>query len=400
MKNFKMNNGLRIVWEPRNSDTVAIEISIGVGSNRETTQIAGMSHFLEHMMFEGTSSRSAKKISETIENIGGDINAATCNWRTFYYVKIPKKHFSTGLDILSDMMQNSVFDKDSLEKERQVVLEEIKMVNDQPLMYQWVLFESCLFKKHPAKNPIYGRVDSVKSITKHSMENFYNKWYCPCNMVVSVVGGPKNTVDLVKKSFGKMKKRTVPKIVSVHEPKDIKPTEKVVKKDTNQAYLVLGFKTVSRSHKDSIALDVAAAIFSKGLSGRISEEIRIKRGLAYSVGAGNDCEDDYGFFAFHLNCARKNLALCIKLILKNIKELDNLKDDELNDAKQHIIGKILVMKENSSRRADDLALWTHISNAKLSEKYLAQIASVTVKDVLNVRNKYLSKNHTATIIKK
>ncbi|MBI5880763.1 insulinase family protein [archaeon] len=352
------------------------------------------------MMFEGTKSRSAKQISEMIENAGGEFNAATSNERTAFHVKLLSSKFEVGLDILSDMMLNPLFDPKILEKERNVVLEEIKMVNDQPMLYQWVLFEKTIFKKHPTKNPVYGRVDSVKSISRKQMFDYYRKWYSPNNMMVTVVGGIRDPVQLIEKYFGHLSPRDVPKIKKVVEPADSSPTIKLERRDINQVYLVLGFKTVPRTHKDSYVLDAISAIFTKGISGRINEEIRVKRGLAYAVGAINESKKDYGFFAFYLNCAKKNLELCKRIIFDEIGKLDNLQDPEIADAKTHLVGRNMVDNEDSHKRADELSFWESIKDAKLADAYKKNVSKVSKQDIIRVRNRFLSKNHTMVMIGK
>ncbi len=400
IKRFVLKNGLTVVWEPRKSDTVAIEVCVGAGSNNETPKIAGISHFLEHMLFEGTKTRTAKQISEAIENVGGQLNAATSNERTFFYIKLPKAKARLGLEILSDMMKNPSFDLKVFEKEKKVVLEEIKMVNDQPMLYQWVLFEKNIFKKHPTRNPIYGRVDSVSSMTRDQMVDYYSKWYLPNNMTLCVIGDIKKLKDLAERFFGELVPGKLPVIAKVIEPKDLKPTIKKEKKNTKQAYVIIGYKTIPRLHVDSYALDVIEAIFSKGLSGRVNEEIRVKRGLVYSVGANHESKKDYGFFVVHLNCAPKNLALCKRLVLEEFRKLDNLGKKELREAKDSIIGRDVLDQENSQRRADELAFWENIKEAKLADEYQKQINKVTVKDIIRVRNKYFNKNYTMTVISK
>jgi predicted Zn-dependent peptidase len=400
MRRFKLRKGLTVLFDHRDSPTVTIEVSVNTGSNNESRNIAGISHFLEHMMFEGTKSRSAKQISELIENAGGEFNAATSNERTAFHVKLLSSKFETGLDILSDMMENVALEPKILEKERNVVLEEIRMVNDQPMLYQWVLFEKTLFKKHPTKNPVYGRIDSVKSISRKQMFDYYRRWYSPNNMVISVVGGVKSPLPLVERYFGGLSPRKIPEMKTVIEPADKCPTIRLERRDINQVYLVLGFKTIPRTHRDSYVLDVISAIFTKGLSGRINEEIRVKRGLAYAVGAVNESKKDYGFFAFYLNCARRNLELCKSIIFEEIKKLDNLGRQELNDAKTHLIGRNLVDDEDSHKRADELAFWEFIKDAKLADSYRSSIKKVTKKDIIRVRNRFLSRNHTLVVIGK
>ncbi|MBW2965017.1 insulinase family protein [Candidatus Woesearchaeota archaeon] len=398
MRRFKLRNGLTVVYEQRDSDSVTLEISVSTGSNNETPHIAGMSHFLEHMVFEGTTTRTAKQISEAIENIGGELNAATSNERTFYYIKVPKSKTKVAFEILSDMMNNPAFIPKVFEKERKVILEEIKMVKDQPMLYQWVFFENILFKKHPTKNPVYGNRESVRSITRQQMISYFRKWYCAKNMTLSVVGDVKDLQDVAERYFGSLNNCSPPPVKKVIEPKDNKPTIKSENRNTKQAYLLIGYKTVPRTHKDSVVLDVISAIFSKGLSGRISNEIRVKRGLAYSVGTHNESKKDYGFIVVALNCDKKNLELCKEIVLAEIGKLGNIESKELEAAKEHIVGKFYLNFEDSQRRADNLAFWEFISDARDADRYPKDIKKVTVPDVKRVHKKYLGNNYTMVII--
>lgn len=397
MKKFKLKNGLTVIFEPRKTDSVAIEVNVHVGSNHETAKIAGISHFLEHMMFEGTKKRTAKEIGERIENVGGDLNAATTNERTFYYAKVPKKHFKLALDLLADMMQNPLFDSKRLEKERNVVLEEIKMTSDQPLYYQWILFESKIYKKFPTKNPVYGSNKSVKGINRTDMVNYFKKWYIPNNMVLTIVGDVKECRKKVQEYFGTMQKKKIQSIKHVKEPKAVKNEIIRVKKHIQNAYVVLGYKTVERQHKDSYVLDLISAIFCKGLSGRIVEEIRNKRGLVYSVGCAYDSNKEFGFLAFYLNTDKSKVLLCRDIIVSEIDKLSNLTEKEIKEAKEYIEGKHVISLEDTQKKADQLAFWEFIKDATMGNEYMKTIKSVSKKDILRVANKYLDK-YTMTVL--
>ncbi len=400
MQKYRLKNGMTVLYEPRSSDSVAIEVSVGTGSNNEPRRVAGISHFLEHMVFEGSTTRSAREISEAVENVGGELNAATSNERTFFYIKIPKNKLLIGLDILSDILGNPAFRRQSLEKERKVILEEIKMVIDQPIIYQWVFFEESIFKRHPTKYPVYGTFDSVRSISRRDMLEYHRRWYVPNNMTLSVVGDVKNLRKLADRYFGSWKRKTLPKVREVREPEDRKPTVKRKRRDTNQAYLVIGYKTVSRKDKDSFVLDVISAIFSKGLSGRINDEIRVKRGLAYSVGTVHECKKGFGFFVVYLNCDKGNVERCKRIILDEFGRLDSISAKELREAKEHLVGKALLDKENSQRRADELAFWEFVGDAKMADGCLKRVRSVTRKDILRVRDRFLKDNYTMIVISK
>jgi predicted Zn-dependent peptidase len=400
IKQTTLKNGLKVIIEDRKADTVTIQICVNTGSNNESKADSGISHFLEHMAFEGTNKRTAKQISETIENIGGELNASTSNYKTSFYVKVPKDKAELGLDIISDIIKNPIFEQKIFDKEKKVVLEEIKMIHDQPMMYQWYFFQQNIFRKHPSRNPVPGTLASVKKITREQMKRYHKRWYVPNNMQLTIVGDAQKIKGKIEKYFGDMRPAGIPPTKKIEEPAETKPRLFKEYRNIDQSYVILGHKTVSRLHKDSYTLDVIEAIFSKGLSGRITEEIRLKRGLAYSVGTHHDTEKDCGFFAFYLNTQKKNVELCKSLILEEIKKLSNLGRKELEDAKQHIIGTTLLENENSSKRADDLAFWGTIKDASLADKYLAAIKKVTVADVVKARNKYFKDNYTMIVIEK
>lgn len=397
MKRVLLSNGMRLLVDKRKSDSVTIEVCVHTGSNNEPAKYRGVSHFLEHMLFEGTKTRTAQEIAEAIENVGGDMNAFTTNERTAYYIKIPKKHFKKGLTILHDMLFNSVFDEKAIEKERNVILEEIKMTEDQPLRHQWLLFETTLYSKYPTRFPVYGTNESVNRISRKFMMEYHRKWYVPSNMSITVAGDASNCEREVKKLFGKVSKGKLPKISKVTEPSSKKVTVKKKKMPIQNAYVVLGYKTVPAAHKDTPVLEVIRAIMGKGMSGRIVDEIRVKRGLVYSVGTMTEYERGYGFFAVSLNTKKDKVELCRKLILKELSKISEVTDKELKEAKEFIVGKHLLDNEDTQNRADLLSFWEHIGDSRLSESYLKNIREVSKKDMLRVANKYF-KNYTMVVL--
>jgi len=167
MERYKLKNGAEIIFQRNYSKSVAVEVVFKVGSNHENKNLAGVSHFLEHMLFEGTKNRkTSREIANEIEKYGGEFNAYTAGDRTAFFIKIINKKFEKALEILSDMVANPLFSKKTIEKEKQVVLKEINMVTDDPRLHQWILFHKTLFDKHPAKNPTYGNVETVKNFER------------------------------------------------------------------------------------------------------------------------------------------------------------------------------------------------------------------------------------------
>ena len=193
MKKKVLGNGLTVIFKEKKGSSVVVEVMIKVGSDFENAEERGISHFLEHILFEGTVKRSTnREISNEIEKIGGDFNAYTSNERTCFYVKVLKKHFPIAVDVLADILQNSVFNEKDIIKEKNVVLKEIDMVNDDPRHYQWILLQKTLFDKHPCKYPTYGDPKVIKDLTREKVIEFFEKYYVPNNMVVSIVGDVKN----------------------------------------------------------------------------------------------------------------------------------------------------------------------------------------------------------------
>ena len=249
MKKYRLSNGITVIFDKNSSKSVAVEIMFKVGSNNESKKISGISHFLEHMLFEGTKKRkTSRDIANEIEKYGAEFNAYTTGDRTAFFIKIINKRFEKALGILSDMVANPVFDKKMIEKEKQVILKEINMTIDDPKQHQWVLFQKNLFEKHPARNPTYGTVKIIKAINRVALVNYYKKYYISNNMIISIVGNVNNVKQKIKKYFGNLKLRKVKMRKSVKEPLQLKSKKFVEKRKIQNSYMVLGYKSVSRAH--------------------------------------------------------------------------------------------------------------------------------------------------------
>ena len=265
MEKHKLNNGIILLFEKKSSKSAAVEVMFKVGSNFESGEIAGISHFLEHMLFEGTKIRkNSREIANEIEKYGGEFNAYTTGDRTAFSIKIINKRFDIALDILSDMISNPLFEEKMIDKEKQVILKEINMVTDDSRLHQWILFQKTLFEKHPAKNPAYGNVKAVKSFDRKRIADYYFSHYIPNNMIISVIGDVKNVKKKIEKYFGNLKPGKLFKRAMVKEPAQKKIKKFVEKKKTLNSYMVLGYKTVPRLHKDSYVFDVITAVLGRG----------------------------------------------------------------------------------------------------------------------------------------
>ena len=226
------------------------------------------------------------------------------------------------------------------------------------------------------------------------MVAYFSKWYVSGNMTLSLVGDVKHLLPELEKRFGNIPKKRSHCFRKVIEPAEKRPRLFREFRKINQSYVILGYKTVPRMHRDSVVLDVIEAVFSKGLSGRIADEIRIKRGLAYVVGAEHESKKDYGFFAFYLNTEKKNVDVCRDIILEEVGKLSDIGGKELENAKASLIGSTLLRNDDSKKMADTLAFWEMIGDAGLANRYISEVKKVSVRDVIRVRNKYFKNNYT------
>ncbi len=397
MQKEVLKNGLKVIFERRPGRSVVIQVMVKTGSNNESKSERGLSHFLEHVLFEGTAKRpSTLEISNEIEKIGGEFNAYTTNERTCFYIKVLKKHFQNAVDVLSDILLNSLFLESNIAKEKKVVLKEIDMVHDDPKFYQWVLFQKNLFKKHPCRIPTYGDKKIIKNATRAKILNYFRKHYIANNMIISVVGDVPLWKKHLENAFTLRKDKKIKKPV-IYEPAADNNVVCKEKKNVANTYIVLGFKTVPRTQNDSYALEVINGILGRGQSGRIFTEIRSKRGLAYDVGTQHIAEVSFGYFAVYATINKKNIQLVNELILKELKKLRKTGSKDIKEAKDFIEGDYLLELENSQKVADQLLFWEHVKDARLMKEFIRNVKKVTTRDIKRVVDKYFN-NYTMVVL--
>ncbi|MBS3135377.1 insulinase family protein [Candidatus Woesearchaeota archaeon] len=396
---YHLDNGLIVIekWMP--SDTVTVHLTVKTGSNNECEGIRGISHFIEHMVFEGTKKRSnAMIIGNEIESIGGDINAYTDNVRTAYHVKVPKKHFEKSMDILSDIIRDPIFLQKHIDKERRVILKEINMFNDEARLHQWMMFQSQLFRKHPAKYPVLGKEENVMNMTRDDLIGYYKEKYTAKNSILSIVGNFHDSKKIVKNYFDGYVTGKPVKQIYFHEPENkIRYVIKEKRKLMN-SYMVIGFKTVSRLHHDSFVLDVIQAILGRGQSGRIFDEIRGKRGLSYEVNVIHESSTDFGFFAVGLGAEKSKLKAIRSIILREFNSLQSISTRDIREAIGYIEGRHVLEHEDTCNLADYLAYWEMLGSYTLGKEYIKRIKSVTKKDIARVSRKYFNDKYTMALI--
>lgn len=391
MQKVVLKNGLTVLYYPKPSAAVILQAMVKVGSNNETAAERGIVHFLEHILFEGTVKRPTNRdITNEIERIGGDFNAYTTGDRTCFHIKVLKKHFPIAVDVLADMLQHSLFKPADITKEKNVVLKEIDLVYDDPRFYQWVLFQKHLFRQHPSRYPTYGDKKVIHKLTREKILKYFQRYYRPNNMVVSIVGDvPGWNREILHKFRGPP--APIPRRSPVPEPATTKNQERREKKKIVNTYLVLGYKTVPRGHADSYVLDVINGILGRGQSGCLFTEIRAKKGLAYEVGSQQAAELTAGYFAAYASIDRKNVTLVKKLILEEFDKIKSVPAQEVQEAKEFVEGDYLLDIEELPKLADQLLFWEQVKDARLVPEYVPRIRKVTVADVQRVAQKYFQK---------
>ncbi|KOO46568.1 M16 family metallopeptidase [Priestia koreensis] len=348
---YTCKNGVRIVLE--NIPTVrsvAIGVWIGTGSRNEDPTINGVSHFLEHMFFKGTKTRSARDIAESFDRIGGQVNAFTSKEYTCYYAKVLDEHADQALDTLADMFFNSTFDEEELKREKNVVYEEIKMYEDAPDDIVHDLLSKASFGNHPLGYPILGTEKTLDTFNGDSMRDYMSKTYIPENVVISVAGNIDDSfVQEIEKYFGDY--------TSPHKPQQAeKPaffTEKLArKKDTEQAHLCLGFEGLAIGSKDVYSLIVLNNVLGGSMSSRLFQDVREQRGLAYSVFSYHSSYRDNGLVTIYGGTGSNQLDVLYDTIQDTLNELKDkgITDKELNNSKEQLKGNLMLSLESTNSR--------------------------------------------------
>jgi len=351
-------NGLKIVTERiDNIKSISAGVWVKTGSRNETDQQAGMTHFLEHMLFKGTENRSAFEIAQSMESVGGYLNAFTSTEYTCYYARCLDTKLDDALDVLSDMVRHSIFPEEEMQKEKNVVLEEMKMYKDSPDDFVLEEFSSQMFPEHPIGRPVLGFEETVVSFTREGLFGYIDDRYNPDNLLVAVAGNVQHE-DVVRLCTELLDIDS--NGVTVNEPQPIPPyevTQKELTKPIEQAHMILGRRALNYDHPDKYLLLLANTILGGGMSSRLHQNIREKYGYCYSIGPFNQSYLDSGLFGVYIGTDQDYVPHVRELINKEFIRLQEEKVDEkeLEEAKAHLKGKLLLSQENTSNRMTRMA---------------------------------------------
>ena len=372
----KLDNGITVVFERREMPIVAVASSVKFGAQYETGTIKGISHFIEHLVFKGTKKRSVSEIPQEIESKGGIINAFTGEEITCFWNKLPSKCFSLGADISRDLVLNPVFEKKALERERKVILEEIKMYHDNPNSYVLEKIKEMLYEK-PFNLSIAGTLKTVSKLSREMVIELFNSIYSANNIIFSVVG--KTSWEEVlgeAKKFPKVNR----KINFI--PIALKNGELIEKrKGIDQAHEVLGLHMPKLGSKDRYAAEIFDSILGGGMSSRLFQEIREKRGLCYAIKTHLEQSKDYAYMMIYAGAVKEKIKEIKELALKEIKKINQLKQSELSEAKERLIGLKELNSEKCESTMMELLQEEIGGNASSYYKYEEEINKVKLSQV-------------------
>ncbi|TML55392.1 MAG: insulinase family protein [Actinobacteria bacterium] len=377
----ELDSGERVISERLSHvRSVAIGFWIGAGSRDETDAKAGVSHFLEHLLFKGTASYSAQEIAETFDALGGELNAATSREHTVVYARVPDERLETALDVMGEMVFAPSFAE--LDAEREVVLEEIAMYEDQPQELVHDLISEATFGKHPLGRPVIGRAEVISSVSRRTLSSFHRSMYVPGNVVVSAAGNLKHE-ELQRLLVKAQRKAADParKGPQVRPPlvKAPAPSLRFQRKDTEQYHVCIAAPGIARSDKRRFAASLLDGILGGSASSRLFQEIREKRGMAYAVYSFASQYTDTGQVGVYIGTREDNLGACLEIAREQIGEIaeGKLRAEELERAKENLKGRIMLSMESTSNRMSRLGKSLITDTELLSiERIMAEVDAV------------------------
>lgn len=400
IKQTTLKNGLRVITAERPQiETVSLGIWVNTGSALETAEDNGISHFIEHMVFKGTKKRTSKQISEDIENVGGATNAYTSRHFTCFYAKMLKEDVELAADVICDFITDPTFDEAEMTKEKEVVVQEIKQSTDAPDDLVFDYFQEAAFPNQATGRTILGPIDHVRGFTAERMRAYMQTHYTADNMLVAAVGNVKHD-DFVKMIEQRM--MSIPTHSRFVTDKQIYCGGfKTECKDIEQTHLVLGFQGASYQNRDYYQYSVLSTIFGGGMSSRLFQEIREKRGLVYTISSFNQALKNTGVFGIYAGTTPKELHELLPVVAQEIKKMmqEPVKAVELNRAKTQIKASLLMSLESSSTTAEIIARQMLLFGRGIpTEEIVEKIECITANDIQNLAQKIFVSTPTYALL--
>ena len=394
-------SGLRLVTEAMpHVRSVTVGVWLKRGSRHETDPQSGVAHFVEHMLFKGTTSRSAQQIAQTIDSIGGQLDAFTAKEYASYYIKVLDEHVPIAIDLLSDMVLRPAMAPADVTREQSVILEEIKMVEDAPDDLVHEVFVQQFWSRHPLGRPILGTPETVGSFESAGLLDYFGKTYIAPNLIIAAAGNLEHARvrDLVQRGFADLVSGPA---AGATVPPDVTPGLVTRQKDIEQSHLCLGTPAYPQAHEDRHAVYVLNTILGGSMSSRLFQKIREERGLAYAVMSHLTSYSDAGMITVYAGCATEKVEEVVDLTLAELRELRNepVPDDELRRAKDHLKGSLMLSLENTSSRMSHLVRQEiYFGRYFTLDEMLDGIERVTAPDVQRVASDLFRGDVVATLV--
>lgn len=385
-----LKNGMTVIFEKRNLPIVSVILAVRAGGINEDISEKGISHFIEHLLYKGTKTRTHKQIAEEIEKNGGELNGFTSEEITGYHCKMPSKHLGIALNVLTDMIKNSLFDEKEIEKERKVIFEEIKMYKDNPQLHSFSEIQKLLYTGTLGIN-LAGTFESMSGIDRKKILEKFKQIYEPNNFILCVVGDAdfEQMVEFVEKNFSN-KKSEIPK-----QKFELKNQSKIEEREgVDQANLVFAYHIPIASDNKCYAAKVLSGLMTGGMSSRLFEEIREKRNLAYGVSGDSNINKYFAYNFIYVGAMKENIGQIKKIILEEFEKVSKqLSEKELKEIKEQIIGNYQISMEDSQTQMMNLLISEIQGDAKDFYEYEKNISKVKLEDVKEIASNF-KKNHS------
>ena len=393
----RKDNSVIILVPSKETKAITFEVLYKVGSREESKNNNGVSHFLEHLMFKGTEKRpKTVNISKELDSIGAEYNAFTGKDHTGYYIKADQKNLLLAIEILADMLHNSKFEKEEMDKERGVIIEEINMYEDNPLMYIGDVFENLIYKGTKLGYSIGGPRENIINLSRNSLYNYYQKYYYSANSIICLAGNfqEKKALKLINKFFPIAKKRKRVNFKKVKKIKKKNPQISIIKrKNVEQEQLILGFKSIPKKDNKFLITQVLANILGGTMSSRLFLEIREKRGLCYFIKASNDGYEDLTSFSIQAGLNKEKIYEALKAIKEELNKLkeEGLTKEELEKAKNNIRGRLILKLESAPVKLNFYAS-QELLGKKIKEldEMLKELDQITLSQVNKIAQDIIS----------
>lgn len=397
-----LSNGLRIIHEPSSSKVAYCGFAVDAGTRDEAENEQGMAHFVEHLIFKGTRKRKAWHILNRMENVGGDLNAYTNKEETVIYSAFLTEHFGRALELLADIVFHSTFPQNGIEKETEVIIDEIQSYEDTPSELIFDDFEDMIFRNHPLGRNILGRPDLLKKFRSEDAMAFTSRFYQPSNMVFFVLGdfNFQKIVRQVEKLLVDLPLVTVENQRTI--PPLYVPEQLVVHKETHQAHVMIGSRGYNAYDDKRTALYLLNNILGgPGMNSRLNVSLRERRGLVYTVESNLTSYTDTGAFCIYFGTDPEDVDTCLKLTYKELKRMRDVKmtSSQLMAAKKQLIGQIGVASDNNENNALGMAkTFLHYNKYESSESVFRRIEALTAEGLLEVANEMFAEEYLSTLI--